>query len=151
MRKMHDVKTTFNEYICFGTAPFDTTPKASTDDGVIDLNVVTLDGSYTSSDLEAILKEMPGWVNGKQKKRYLLFTGHHYDALGGAHDLKRDFIRWESAMAAGKMMEGRESRGCDWWHVFDTETGKVIAHSGYCHSCPNGGDYVEHDGSSDKP
>ncbi len=85
-------------------------------------------------------------------KRYLLFTGYDYDAVGGAHDLKRDFIRLESAMAAGRLMEGKEFNegGCNWWHVFDTETGKVIAHSAYCHSCPNGGDYVEHDGSPGK-
>ncbi len=84
-------------------------------------------------------------------KRYLLFTGYHYDALGGAHDLKRDFIRSESAMAAGRLMEGREENGCEWWHVFDTETGKIITHGGYCHVCSDGGDYVEHVGSPDKP
>ncbi len=58
MRPMKDVKTRFNEYVCFGTAPFDTTPKASTDDGVIDLPIVSLDGSYTADDLRAILRKM---------------------------------------------------------------------------------------------
>ncbi len=54
---MHDVETKFKEYVCFGTAGFDTTPESSTDDGVIDLNVVTLDGSYTLPDLRIIVKE----------------------------------------------------------------------------------------------
>ncbi len=54
---MYDVKTKFAEYVCFGTAGFDTTPESSTGDGVIDLPVVTLDGSYTLPDLRIIVKE----------------------------------------------------------------------------------------------
>jgi hypothetical protein len=55
---MRDVKTKFDAYVSFGTKAYDTTPEVDTDNGYINLFVVTLDGEYTHNDLKEIIKKM---------------------------------------------------------------------------------------------
>ena len=56
---MHHVKTKFVTYVCLGlTTPFDTTPDANNDDGIVDIPTVTLDGDFTLEDIETILTKM---------------------------------------------------------------------------------------------
>jgi len=52
--------------------------------------------------------------------RYLVFAGTHYYPDGGAGDY------WGSATTIKKALEIKDEYNCDWWHVFDNKTEKII-------------------------
>lgn len=52
-------------------------------------------------------------------KRYLLFAGLSYYPKGGWGDFAGSFDTLTEALAI--------RRGADWWHVIDSQTGKIVA------------------------
>jgi len=52
------LKTTFNSYVCFYSALYDTKPDSDDDSGIVEIPTVTLDGTFTLEDLRAVLKKM---------------------------------------------------------------------------------------------
>lgn len=52
--------------------------------------------------------------------RYWVFGGSSFYPTGGAYDFKRSF---------DAMLEAQEyaaSMRCDWWHVVDTKSGRIV-------------------------
>lgn len=60
----------------------------------------------------------------QQMKRYLLFAGEAYEASGGWLDFVSDHDYPHEADAAAR--ELFDSGGCQWFHVVDTDSGKII-------------------------
>ena len=62
--------------------------------------------------------------------RYLLFAGETYYAKGGKHDLIGRFARRDEAFEHGSYLVSEHSDSdADWWHVYDTLHGEIIAGS----------------------
>lgn len=59
--------------------------------------------------------------------RYWLFAAECYYASGGMCDFKGAFVTVEEAIENGKSLDRKES--IDWWHIFDSQDGKVVAES----------------------
>jgi hypothetical protein len=56
--------------------------------------------------------------------RFLLFSGEDYEERGGMLDLRRTDSDVDSLIQIAKSMPDREA---DWWHIFDRETGTIVA------------------------
>ena len=52
-----DIETKFQCYVSFGIKPWDTTPDAPDDSGMVEIPVVIMDGEFTIEDLDAIRAE----------------------------------------------------------------------------------------------
>ena len=63
-------------------------------------------------------------------RRYLLFCGDDYYPQGGPEDL----VAWaDDVPSLRKLLTSADvgfSSRVDWWTIFDTETGRVVAHHG---------------------
>lgn len=59
--------------------------------------------------------------------RYILFGGRNYYAKGGAHDFRGGFQNLQQAELEGAYLHNGPESEIDWWHVFDTHTGRIIA------------------------
>ena len=63
-------------------------------------------------------------------KRYMLFAGETYYGRGGVHDLIKSNDDLEFLTDQAKNLEGNyilDSRHIQWWHIYDTETEKIVA------------------------
>lgn len=56
--------------------------------------------------------------------KYLLFSGGAYEAAGGMDDFVKGFDNIDETMKFLK--ENPKEYFCDWWHVADVETCKII-------------------------
>jgi hypothetical protein len=71
-------------------------------------------------------------------KRYLLFGDLQYYAAGGWADFRGSFDTIAEAEAAAAALEDEtlpkrtnyEQYPIEWWHVIDSETGKMVADNG---------------------
>jgi hypothetical protein len=60
-------------------------------------------------------------------KRYLIFGGDHFYAMGGFHDFLSSHDVISDAMRCVKQYpEGY----VQWWHIFDSESHEIVAYSG---------------------
>ena len=78
-------------------------------------------------------------------KRYGLFGGHFYYASGGFTDLLHSYDTLDEAVAVatnpvekGQFMQFNAHGPLDWWHVFDFDERRVVAH-GLDHGVDFGG------------
>lgn len=75
-------------------------------------------------------------------RRFLLFAGSTYYPLGGMADFIYDFESLEKAEIVGHFacdvygkiwieeeLLGKIEMEVDWWHVYDSEQRKIVAHS----------------------
>lgn len=60
-------------------------------------------------------------------KRYLLFTGDNYYPAGGFHDADGFFDTIEEAKDHIVTDLIKYVPNFNWWHIVDTETGKIVA------------------------
>lgn len=60
-----NMETLFHSYVCFASATYDTTPDSDDDSGEVTVPTVTLDGSFTLTEIEMIKAE---FVKELQKK-----------------------------------------------------------------------------------
>ena len=59
--------------------------------------------------------------------RYWLFTSESYYPGGGMCDFKQSCVTVEEAICLARGMESDDS--IDWWHVFDSNEGRIVAES----------------------
>lgn len=59
--------------------------------------------------------------------RFLLFGGVFYYAKGGAHDFHGAFNELAEAEAEAAILYDDEHYDVEWWHVYDTHTGRIVA------------------------
>lgn len=66
-----------------------------------------------------------------EMKKYLLFSGESYYARGGWYDFAGTYDTIGAAKAAGKkkMMDDN----MDWFHVVNSETGKIVCEIKGCY------------------
>ena len=62
-------------------------------------------------------------------KKYLLFAGSDFYPMGGWEDLIG------TSDDLNKLAEKARERHRDWYHIVDTETGKVVDHCGSFDNC----------------
>lgn len=55
--------------------------------------------------------------------RYLVFAGHFYYPSGGWDDFKGSF---DSLKDAKKQARDTFDKGCDWYHVVDSVTQRIV-------------------------
>jgi hypothetical protein len=59
-------------------------------------------------------------------KRYLIFGGENYYAKGGFHDFLSSHDNLGAAALCAQQYDGYD---VEWWHIFDSETKTIVAHS----------------------
>lgn len=65
-------------------------------------------------------------------KRYLLFVGEPFYPRGGWHDFRGDFDSVDDGVATGReLKDSPDFIAGRWWHVVDTDTGKIVAGTFY--------------------
>lgn len=95
--------------------------------------------------------------------RYWLFAGETHYACGGFSDLLDTFEKKDSAIAFGKHLvncgweivvrptrETPETERFEWFHVIDSETGKVIHHYYGGYGCRIAAETLASDGGGDE-
>lgn len=68
-------------------------------------------------------------INRSPPFRFQLFGGITYYAKGGAHDFLGAFNEQVEAEAEAAILYNDEHYDVEWWHVYDTHTGRVVAGS----------------------
>ena len=63
--------------------------------------------------------------------RYILFAGQSYYAKGGANDYAERYDTLDESIAKGEELIAKSQWSEDWYHVFDVETGKIVAKTEY--------------------
>ena len=63
--------------------------------------------------------------------RYFLFGGEAYYPLGGFNDFILSSNDLPELISHAKDEQDEEGAYIDWWHIFDSEAGKIIAGTEY--------------------